>query len=101
MPRSAHHPVKASNAASSSATGISVADDGPGIPEDELPRLFERFFRSDAVRNTGTHGSGLGLAISRDIVRAHGGEITVRTSLGRGTEFLVRLLSADPREEAA
>ncbi|WP_296197492.1 cell wall metabolism sensor histidine kinase WalK [uncultured Microbacterium sp.] len=82
-------------------TWISVADDGPGIPEDELPRLFERFFRSDAVRNTGTHGSGLGLAISRDIVRAHGGEITVRTSLGRGTEFLVRLLSADPREEAA
>ncbi|WP_081322751.1 sensor histidine kinase [Microbacterium testaceum] len=44
-----------------------------------------------AVRNSSTHGSGLGLAISRDIVRAHGGEITVSSALGSGTTFIVRL----------
>jgi len=76
---------------------IVVRDDGPGIGEQELPRLFDRFFRADAVRNTSIHGSGLGLAISRDIVRAHGGEITVRSTVGEGSTFLVRL----PVEQAA
>ena len=76
---------------------LAVSDNGPGIPEGELPRLFERFFRSGLVRNSTTHGSGLGLAISREIVRAHGGEITVRTVLDEGTTFIVRLPAA--REE--
>jgi len=70
---------------------ISVADDGPGISRTEQIRLFERFFRGDAVRNSSTHGSGLGLAISRDIVRAHGGEITVTSEPGEGAVFTVRL----------
>lgn len=70
---------------------IVVRDYGTGISEEELPRLFERFFRADAVRNTTTHGSGLGLAISRDVVNAHGGEITVRSELGSGSTFLIRL----------
>lgn len=77
-----------------------VRDNGPGVSEAEVPRLFDRFFRSDSVRKTTTHGSGLGLAISRDIVRAHGGEITVQTRLGEGATFIVRLPSADPREVA-
>ena len=68
-----------------------VRDDGPGMPESELPRLFDRFFRSDRVRHTSVHGSGLGLAISRDIVRAHGGDITVRSQPGQGATFIVRL----------
>lgn len=79
---------------------IVVRDDGPGISEQELPRLFERFFRSDAVRKTTTHGSGLGLAITRDIVRASGGEITVQTRSGEGATFIVRLPATDPRGEA-
>jgi two-component system phosphate regulon sensor histidine kinase PhoR len=79
---------------------IVVRDDGPGISEQELPRLFERFFRSDSVRKSTTHGSGLGLAISRDIVRAHGGEITVQTRPGDGCTFIVRLPTADPKGEA-
>jgi two-component system phosphate regulon sensor histidine kinase PhoR len=79
---------------------IVVRDDGPGISEQELPRLFERFFRSDSVRKSTTHGSGLGLAISRDIVRAHGGEITVQTRPGEGCTFIVRLPTADPKGEA-
>jgi signal transduction histidine kinase len=79
---------------------IIVRDDGPGISEQELPRLFERFFRADAVRKTTTHGSGLGLAITRDIVRASGGEITVQTRAGEGATFIVRLPATDPRGEA-
>ncbi|GAA3901517.1 sensor histidine kinase [Microbacterium invictum] len=78
---------------------IVVSDDGPGISESELPRLFERFFRSELVRRSTTHGSGLGLAISREIVRAHGGEITVRTAIGEGAAFVVRL-PASAEEEA-
>jgi signal transduction histidine kinase len=76
-----------------------VSDDGPGIPESEVPRLFERFFRSDRVRNSTTHGSGLGLAISREIVRAHAGEITVRTSAEGGATFVVRLPALTGEEE--
>lgn len=78
---------------------LAVTDNGPGIPESELPRLFERFFRSGLVRNSTTHGSGLGLAISREIVRAHGGEITVRTALDDGATFIVRLPAATTRED--
>jgi signal transduction histidine kinase len=70
---------------------LSVSDDGPGISEAEQPQLFERFFRADAVRNSSTHGSGLGLAISRDLVRAHGGEIFVQSRTGAGSTFTVRL----------
>lgn len=70
---------------------IVVRDTGTGISEAELPRLFDRFFRADAVRKTSTHGSGLGLAISREIVRSHGGEITAQSTPGAGTTFVVRL----------
>jgi signal transduction histidine kinase len=82
-------------------TWIVVRDDGSGISEQEVPRLFERFFRSDAVRNTTTHGSGLGLAISRDIIRAHGGEITVQSTPGVGSTFIVRLPVSEPEEASA
>ena len=70
---------------------VVVRDDGPGIAPEELARVFDRFFRSEGVRKSSVHGSGLGLAISRDIVRAHGGDITVRSSLGEGATFIVRL----------
>ncbi|TQJ32328.1 cell wall metabolism sensor histidine kinase WalK [Microbacterium sp. SLBN-146] len=70
---------------------IVVRDSGTGIAPDEMPRLFERFFRSESVRKTSTHGSGLGLAISRDIVRSHGGEITLQSEQGVGTTVVVRL----------
>ncbi|MET0297268.1 MAG: ATP-binding protein [Microbacterium sp.] len=70
---------------------IVVRDTGTGISQAELPQLFHRFFRADAVRKTSTHGSGLGLSISREIVRSHGGEITVQSELGVGSTFVVRL----------
>ncbi|WP_420115044.1 ATP-binding protein, partial [Pseudactinotalea sp.] len=60
-----------------------------------------RFYRSDGVRKSSVHGSGLGLAISRDIVRAHGGEITVSSEPGRGASFVVRLpLPVDEEDPA-
>lgn len=67
-----------------------VRDDGPGIAEDALPRLFERRFRAAPVGSMAS-GNGLGLAISRDLVRAHGGEITVQSEPGGGATFVVRL----------
>lgn len=70
---------------------IEVRDDGPGIAPSDQERLFERFYRADAVRRSSVHGSGLGLAITRDIVRAHGGEIRVRSALGEGAVFVVTL----------
>ncbi|MCA0253660.1 MAG: ATP-binding protein [Actinobacteria bacterium] len=78
---------------------IVVRDDGPGISAEEQPQLFEPYFRSDSVRQSTIHGNGLGLAISRDIARAHGGEITVRSTLGNGAAFLVRLPATNPKGE--
>jgi signal transduction histidine kinase len=68
-----------------------VRDSGVGISEDDLPRIFERFFRTDRTRDRRTGGAGLGLAIAKWIVDAHGGRITCRSTVGEGTEMLVRL----------
>ncbi len=68
-----------------------VRDTGPGIPAEALPHLFERFFRVDADRSRRTGGAGLGLAIAHEIVRRHGGTLTVQSQEGEGTTFLVRL----------
>ncbi len=70
---------------------ISVADSGPGIPEDELPRIFERFYRGTNVGDARASGSGLGLAISRSIVEMHGGSIEVASREGEGATFTVHL----------
>ncbi len=71
---------------------VHVADSGVGIAPDDLTRVFERFYRADKSRQSGPdHGAGLGLAIARQIIQAHGGTITVSSSLGRGSEFMVRL----------
>lgn len=68
---------------------IEIADDGPGISEDDIPRIFERFFRAD-MANT-TRGFGLGLAIARRSVELHGGTIEVSSHLGDGSTFRVLL----------
>jgi len=64
---------------------LSVTDTGEGIPADELPHIFERFFRADAARASDTGGAGLGLAISRSIIRDHGGDMFAESELGVGT----------------
>ena len=70
---------------------LQVDDDGPGIPEQALPHLFERFYRLDKARSRERGGSGLGLAIARWIVEAHGGAIRARPGIHAGTTFEVTL----------
>jgi len=69
---------------------ISVTDQGPGIPDDELIRIFERFYRVDPSRNRHTGGTGLGLAIVKHICANHGGECTVWSRVGEGSTFTLR-----------
>ena len=69
----------------------SVTDNGPGIPADDLPRIFERFYQVDKSRVRRSEGSGLGLAITQEIVRAHGGRIQAESVEGLGTRFTVEL----------
>jgi signal transduction histidine kinase len=70
---------------------LTVADTGVGIPHEERPHLFQRFFRGSAGRQMGTPGTGLGLAICKEILDRHGGYITVVSEPGRGSAFTVLL----------
>jgi signal transduction histidine kinase len=68
---------------------LEVADTGIGIPEDQLPLVFERFYRTDRSRTDG--GVGLGLSIARQIAEAHGGELRASSAPGEGSTFTLRL----------
>jgi len=70
---------------------ISVADNGPGIPPEEIEHIWERFYKVDKSRSRGAGGTGLGLAIARRIVELHGGTITVESAPGQGAVFIVNL----------
>jgi PAS domain S-box-containing protein len=73
---------------------VRVSDTGVGIPEDDLPNLFDRFYRVNKDRSRATGGSGLGLAISKQIVELHGGRLSVSSEVGVGSTFDVRLPKA-------
>lgn len=68
---------------------ICVADNGMGIPDEDQPRLFERFYRVEKARTSNAGGSGLGLAIAKEIIEAHGGKIWVESRVGEGTKMFV------------
>lgn len=70
---------------------FNIRDTGTGIPEDEIPYIFERFYRADKSRNRNTGGSGIGLTIVKSIVSAHGGTIGVESRLNEGSNFMVTL----------
>jgi len=70
---------------------VCVSDTGEGIRAEDLPHIFESFYRGEKSRSRSTGGAGLGLAISRGIIHAHGGEITVQSEVGRGSQFTFKL----------
>jgi two-component system OmpR family sensor kinase len=76
---------------SAGSVQIDVADNGPGIAPQDLPRIFERFWRAEASRSRAYGGSGLGLAIVEAIIHAHQGQVTVESTVGVGTKVTVRL----------
>ena len=73
---------------------LSVSDNGPGIPREHLRRVTERFYRVDAARSRESGGTGLGLAIVKHIVERHRGTLDIRSTVGEGTEVVVRLPAA-------
>jgi len=83
--------VRARKESSAPYVLCSIEDNGQGIPEEELSRLFERFYRVDKGRSRERGGTGLGLSIAREVVEAHGGEISASSLQGKGTSFSFRL----------
>ena len=86
--------VRLSARAEADAVVLTVADTGQGIPAEDVPHLFERFYRADKSRSRIQGRNGLGLAICKAIVDAHGGSIAVSSQEGAGSTFTVRLPQA-------
>jgi two-component system, OmpR family, phosphate regulon sensor histidine kinase PhoR len=82
-----------------SGSVIRVRDQGPGIPAEHLPRLFERFYRVDKARSRKAGGTGLGLAIVKHIAQAHGGRVEVESRMGEGSTFSLHLPDVPPAVE--
>jgi two-component system sensor histidine kinase BaeS len=82
---------------------ISVEDTGAGIAPEDLPHIFERFYRADSSRSRATGGSGLGLTIARRLVETHGGQIGVESTVGQGSRFTFTLpvAAGEDQERAA
>ena len=76
---------------------VIVKDQGVGIPENELPKIFKAFSQSSAKSTAGEKGTGLGLAIVKRIIDAHNGEIIVQTKVGKGSEFIIKLPISGPK----
>ena len=83
--------IEVSGAQNGEATCVVVRDRGIGITEEDLPYIFDRFYRAESAASASVGGSGLGLYIVHALVRAHGGTIDVRSAPGEGTSFIVRL----------
>ena len=88
------HSLPVQNGGGATQIEIAVIDTGAGIPEKDLPRLTERFYRVDKARSRDLGGTGLGLAIVKHIVQAHRGELRIESVLNRGTTVRVRLMAA-------
>jgi signal transduction histidine kinase len=80
---------------------VIIEDNGAGIPEKELPFIFERFYRTDRSRNRFTGGAGIGLTIARSIVTAHGGAIKAESAQDQGSRFTLTLPKSTTPPQAA
>ncbi|HMP59571.1 MAG TPA: ATP-binding protein, partial [Gemmatales bacterium] len=78
---------------------VEVADTGPGIPEKDLPRVFERFYRVDKARSRELGGTGLGLAIVKNLAQALSGRVTARSAIGVGSTFRIDLPAVSARRQ--
>jgi len=83
--------VEVGRSADGASAELRVRDTGTGIPEAELPHLFERFHRVQGARGRSIEGSGIGLALVQELVKLHGGTVTVESTVGKGSTFIVRL----------
>ena len=83
--------IEVSAKAEANGVLINVRDNGMGIPAEDIPRLFERFYRVEKARTSDAGGTGLGLAITKEIVDAHGGQIWVESEPGKGTSTWIRI----------
>lgn len=100
-PRGGDVKVKTDTPASERWITLTVEDTGIGIPQEEQPQLFTRFFRGSASRQMGNPGTGLGLAICKEIIDRHGGRITVESDAGSGSSFTVWLPRAGSPDQRA
>jgi len=83
--------VKVRAARDGEGVAIAVTDRGYGIPEADLPRIFEKFYRVPRVEDAGVPGTGLGLALVREIAELHGGSVTVESRVNEGSTFTLRI----------
>lgn len=90
--------IRVSSKVSGSDVELSVIDYGIGIPEEDIDRIFERFYRVEKARSQDAGGTGLGLAIVKHLTQALGGSVSVRSTLGKGSQFTVRLKIASESE---
>ncbi len=94
-------PIRVETSREGDAVVLAVEDAGPGIPPEDIPHIFEPFYRSAQARRRGTSGVGLGLAVARRIAVAFGGSLSVRSEPGNGARFEVRLVVTVPPLESS
>ncbi len=76
---------------------MTVADNGAGIPPEDLPFIWERFYKVDKAHSRENHGTGLGLSIAREIIDRHGAKATVESEPGKGTTFVLQFPVGAPQ----